>query len=64
MVNPAMESGIVYGLSAALYGEITLANGAVEQAKLPDYDALRLAKAAVMSVHFVDNGSSFIGGVG
>jgi CO/xanthine dehydrogenase Mo-binding subunit len=69
MVNPAivrmqMESGIVYGLSAALYGEITLANGAVEQANFPDYDALRLAEAPVMSVHFVDNGSSFIGGVG
>jgi isoquinoline 1-oxidoreductase beta subunit len=69
VVNPAivrmqMESGIVYGLSAALYGEITLANGAVEQANFPDYDALRLADAPEMSVHLVDNGSSFVGGVG
>ena len=30
-----MESGIIFGLSAALYGEITLANGAVEQTELP-----------------------------
>jgi isoquinoline 1-oxidoreductase beta subunit len=69
VVNPAivrmqMESGIIYGLSAALYGEITLANGAVEQANFPDYDAVRLAEAPVMSVHLVDGGSSVVGGVG
>ena len=69
VVNPAivrmqMESGIIYGLSAALYGEITLADGAVEQANFPDYDAVRLADAPVMSVHLVGGGSSFIGGVG
>jgi isoquinoline 1-oxidoreductase beta subunit len=69
VVNPAivrmqMESGIIYGLSAALYGEITLADGAVEQSNFSDYDAVRLAEAPVMSVHLVDGGSSFVGGVG
>ena len=69
VVNPAivraqMESGIIYGLSAALYGEITLAGGAVEQGNFPDYDAVRLADAPVMAVHLVDSGSSAIGGVG
>ncbi len=69
VVNPAivraqMESGIIYGLSAALYGEITLANGAVEQSNFPDYDAVRLADAPAMTVHLVDTGSSSIGGVG
>jgi isoquinoline 1-oxidoreductase beta subunit len=69
VVNPAivraqMESGIVYGLSAALYGEITLANGAVEQGNFPDYDAVRLADAPAMTVHLVDTGASQIGGVG
>lgn len=69
VVNPAivraqMESGIVYGLSAALYGEITLANGAVEQSNFPDYDAVRLADAPAMDVHLVDTGSSIVGGVG
>ncbi|MGE0576716.1 molybdopterin cofactor-binding domain-containing protein, partial [Reyranella sp.] len=69
VVNPAivraqMESGIVYGLSAALHGEITLANGAVEQANFPDYDAVRLADAPVMSVHLVDGASPIVGGVG
>ncbi|MBX9946380.1 MAG: molybdopterin-dependent oxidoreductase [Reyranella sp.] len=69
VVNPAivkaqMESGIVYGLSAALYGEITLAGGAVEQGNFPDYDAVRLADAPEMAVHLVDSGATFIGGVG
>ena len=69
VVNPAivraqMESGIIYGLSAALYGEITLANGAVEQGNFPDYDAVRLHEAPVMAVHLVDSGASTIGGVG
>ncbi|HZX85877.1 MAG TPA: molybdopterin cofactor-binding domain-containing protein, partial [Reyranella sp.] len=69
VVNPAivraqMESGIIYGLSAALYGEITLANGAVEQSNFPDYEAVRLADAPAMTVHLVDTGSSSIGGVG
>jgi isoquinoline 1-oxidoreductase subunit beta len=69
VVNPAivraqMESGIIYGLSAALYGEITLANGAVEQSNFPDYDAVRLADAPAMTVHLVDTGASSIGGVG
>ena len=69
VVNPAivraqMESGIIYGLSAALYGEITLADGAVEQGNFPDYDAVRLAEAPTMAVHLVDSGASAIGGVG
>jgi isoquinoline 1-oxidoreductase subunit beta len=69
VINPAivrmqMESGIIYGLSAALYGEITLARGAVEQSNFPDYDAVRLADAPAMAVHLVDTGSSVVGGVG
>jgi isoquinoline 1-oxidoreductase beta subunit len=69
VVNPAivraqMESGIVYGLSAALYGEITLKDGAVEQSNFTDYDAVRLADAPAMAVHIVDGGATTVGGVG
>ena len=69
VVNPAivraqMESGILYGLSAALYGEITLANGQVEQSNFTDYDAVRLAEAPAIAVHIVDSGSTRVGGVG
>jgi isoquinoline 1-oxidoreductase beta subunit len=69
VVNPAivraqMESGIIYGLSAALYGEITLRNGAVEQSNFLDYNAVRLVDAPAMTVHIVDSGGSAMGGVG
>src|SRR6478672_2655625 len=69
VVNPAivraqMESGIVYGLSAALFGEITLKNGAVEQSNFTDYDAVRLADAPEMAVHIVESGATMVGGVG
>ncbi len=69
VVNPAivraqMESGIVYGLSAALHGEITLADGAVEQGNFHDYDAVRLANAPAMTVYLVDSSATSIGGVG
>ena len=69
VVNPAivaaqMESGIIYGLSAALHGEITLKDGAVEQTNFPAYDAVRLAEAPEIVVHFVDNAGGRLGGVG
>jgi isoquinoline 1-oxidoreductase beta subunit len=69
VVNPSivraqMESGIVYGLSAALFGEITLKDGGVEQSNFTDYDAVRLADAPEMAVHIVESGATTVGGVG
>jgi isoquinoline 1-oxidoreductase beta subunit len=64
IVRAQMESGILYGLSAALHGEITLKDGAVEQSNFPDYDAVRLGEAPAMTVHLVDGGAAKIGGVG
>jgi isoquinoline 1-oxidoreductase beta subunit len=64
IVRMQMESGIIYGLSAALHGEITLADGAVEQANFPDYPVVRLADAPAMDVHIVDGGRAEIGGIG
>ena len=68
-INPAivraqMESGIIYGLSAALFGEITLKDGAVEQSNFPTYNVVRLAEAPAMAVHIVASDSERIGGVG
>jgi len=68
-VNPdtvaaQMESGIVYGLSAALYGEITVRNGRVEQGNFPDYEMLRLADTPEIEVHIVESGIEHLGGVG
>ena len=68
-VNPdtvaaQMESAIVFGLSAALYGEITIRNGRVEQGNFPDYDMVRLAETPEIEVHIVNSGIEHLGGVG
>jgi isoquinoline 1-oxidoreductase beta subunit len=57
-VNPAgvvaqMEGGVVFGLSAALYSEITLRAGRVQQSNFHDYPPLRLHEAPVVEVHIV-----------
>ena len=67
-VNPdqvvaQMESGIVYGLSAALRGEITIEGGAAVQGNFDTYPVLRLAETPAIDVHIVDSDGP-IGGVG
>jgi len=57
-VNPAaiaaqMEGGIVYGLSAALHGEITMRDGRVQQSNFHDYRPLRLHETPAVEVHIV-----------
>jgi len=57
-VNPQivamqMESGIGYGLSAALMGAITLKEGMVEQSNFHDYPVLRMNQAPKVEVHIV-----------
>jgi len=52
-VKAQMESGIVYGLSAALHGEITIANGAVKQSNFHDYPVLRMNEMPEVEVHIV-----------
>ena len=59
-----MESGIVFGLTAALYGEITLKDGRVEQANFPSYDMVRMADCPAIEVHIVESGWEHLGGVG
>ena len=59
-----MESGIVYGLSAALYGQITLKGGAIEQANFPSYEVVRMADCPAIDVHIVESGWEHLGGVG
>jgi isoquinoline 1-oxidoreductase beta subunit len=67
-INPAgvaaqMESGIVYGLSAALYGAVTLKDGRVQQSNFHDYPVLRMNEMPKIEVHIVDSGEKS-GGVG
>jgi isoquinoline 1-oxidoreductase beta subunit len=53
MVRAQMESGIIFGLSAALYGEITLKDGQVVQSNYHDYQIVRLPEAPKIEVHIV-----------
>ena len=67
-VNPdqvvaQMESGIVYGLSAALSGEITIEAGAAVQSNFDTYPVLRLTETPAIDVHIVDSDGP-LGGVG
>ncbi|MBL0209821.1 MAG: xanthine dehydrogenase family protein molybdopterin-binding subunit [Holophagaceae bacterium] len=52
-IRAQMESGIIYGLSAALHGEITLEKGRVAQGNFNDYPVLRLADTPKIEVHIV-----------
>ena len=68
VVNPGivaqqMESGIVFGLSAALYGRIDIEASAVRQRNFPDYPMLRLADSPRIETHLVPSTRS-PGGVG
>ena len=58
-----MEGGIIFGLTAALFGEITLKDGRVEQSNFDDYRVLRINEAPVIEVHLVKSGEA-PGGIG
>ncbi|MBI4293161.1 MAG: xanthine dehydrogenase family protein molybdopterin-binding subunit [Betaproteobacteria bacterium] len=53
VIRAQMESGIAYGLTAALYGAITLADGVVEQSNFHDYVSLRIGEMPRVEVHIV-----------
>ncbi|KRO91954.1 MAG: hypothetical protein ABS24_08330 [SAR92 bacterium BACL26 MAG-121220-bin70] len=58
-----IESGIIYGLSAALYGEITIKDGAVAESNFHDYPSVRMSKAPVIETHIINSGET-MGGAG
>jgi isoquinoline 1-oxidoreductase subunit beta len=62
-VRAQMESGIVFGLSAVLYGEITIRNGRVEQTNFGDYRVLRVNETPSIEVHLVKSAEA-PGGIG
>ena len=50
IVRAQIESGVVYGISAALWGEVTLKNGRVEQSNFHNYLVLRMNEAPPIEV--------------
>lgn len=63
VVRAQMFSGMIYGLSAACFGEITFDEGEVEQWNFPDYDALRMHTAPQIEVEILET-NRFMGGAG
>jgi isoquinoline 1-oxidoreductase beta subunit len=54
-VRAQIQSAIIFGVTAALYGEITLKNGRVEQTNFDTYQILRMNEAPAIEVHIVQN---------
>jgi isoquinoline 1-oxidoreductase subunit beta len=68
VVNPdtivaQLEGGLIFGLTAALYGEITIEKGRVEQSNFNDYRMLRIDQTPKIDVHLIRNGEP-PGGIG
>ncbi|MBL0075761.1 MAG: xanthine dehydrogenase family protein molybdopterin-binding subunit [Rhodocyclaceae bacterium] len=68
VINPAtfvaqIQGGAIYGLTAALYGEITIDKGRVVQRNFPDYEMVRMADAPQHEVRFIESGAR-TGGAG
>lgn len=62
-VEAQVESGIIFGLTAALFGEITIEDGSVAQNNFPDYEMVRMATSPEVEVHIVESGEA-LGGLG
>jgi isoquinoline 1-oxidoreductase beta subunit len=54
-VQAQVQSAVNFGITAALYGEITLKNGRVEQTNFDTYQMLRINEAPAIEVHIVSN---------
>src|SRR5262249_61857762 len=57
------QGGVIFGFTAALYGEITLKNGRVQQSNFHDYRILRINQVPPIDVHLIQSGE-MPGGIG
>jgi isoquinoline 1-oxidoreductase beta subunit len=69
MVNPQTiaeqaEGSVIFGLSAALYGKISIKDGAAVQGNFDTYRLVRLAEAPKIDVHLMPSGGKVWGGAG
>lgn len=62
-VRAQIMSGVIFGLSAALSGQITFKQGRPQQSNFDDYPMLRMDNAPVVETHIIESGAK-IGGIG
>jgi isoquinoline 1-oxidoreductase beta subunit len=58
IIEAQMESGAIYGLTAALYGEITVKDGEIEQRNFDTYRMLSMDEAPRIEVHLTPTGGT------
>ena len=68
VVNPdtlaaQVQGGLIFGITAALYGNITVKDGRIEQGNFNDYRMLRINEAPMIDVHIIQS-SEAPGGIG
>ncbi len=68
-VNPSsiraqFEGGVIFGLSAAALGEITISAGRVQQSNFHDYPVVRMAQAPQVEVEILESPGEAVGGIG
>jgi isoquinoline 1-oxidoreductase beta subunit len=64
IVEAQIESGIIFGLSAALYGDLTIKDGRIQQTNFDQYEMVRLADAPKIEVYLALSGGKKWGGIG
>lgn len=64
LVKGQMEGGILFGLSAALHGEVTFDDGFTEQSNFDTYPLLTMAEAPRIDVQIINSSTEKLGGVG
>ena len=55
IVKAQLEGGIIFGMTAALHGNITLEKGAVQQSNFHDYPMVRMNESPEIDVHIIDS---------
>ncbi len=63
-VAEQMEGAVIYAMSAAMYGKITVKDGEIEQGNFDTYQMVRMAQAPKIDVHFALTGGTKWGGCG
>ncbi len=63
-VEAQVQGGLIFGLTMAMYSEITVTSGRVDQSNFHDYRMMRINEAPDIAVHIVHNPSAPIGGIG
>lgn len=55
IVEAQIQSAVIFGVTAALYGEITVKQGRVEQSNFDTYQLLRMSEAPLVEVHIIQS---------